>query len=147
MTEKEVYLFDVYDDGKLIGTGTAAEVANKIGIHRNTFYRYAKEGRLLNGRYLIRYSGTAMVKVKGRGKRPPRPLPPKPKSKLELTLEDMLINLKTYGNAYTTLKEEDYKQFLKENGIKYDRRHESDKKGIGYVLEVRNETARQRKSI
>ena len=132
--EKKVYLFDVYDNGELVGTGTAPEMADKIGIHHNTFYRYAKENRLLHGRWTVRYSGTATVKVKGRGKIS-KPLPPKPKTKLELTLEDMLINLKMHGNAYTTLKEEDYKQFLEDNGVKCIPRHESN--GTGYILEVR----------
>jgi hypothetical protein len=152
--EKKVYLFDVYDNGELVGTGTAPEMADKVGIHRNTFYRYAKEGRLLGGRWLIRYSGTAMVKVKGKGKLPPKPLPPKPKTKLEQIKEYMTINLKKYGNAYTTEKPEIFGELLRDTGISYTYRVSSlpslgKKKGfdIGYVLEVINEATGKRAGI
>ncbi len=49
--------YEVYQNGTLIFTGTASEVADRLGISKNTISRYTKCGHRWHIEYTFRYNG------------------------------------------------------------------------------------------
>ena len=105
-------IYGVYENGVLINQGDANELCDMYYIAPTTIYYCEKNGRLLEGKYVIKFLGLSEPKVK---------IIEEPKlSQFEEEINEIVRRLRIYGN--TTLPRikngelDKYLQALKENG-------------------------------
>ena len=89
------YNYEVFEGDQLVCSGCASDISAAIGIRNDYIYKYVKDQRFYEDKYLIKFAGVYH-----------KPEPPKPKKKKVDKLDYYFRHLDKYGNTVVRLEDE-----------------------------------------